>query len=300
VNEYDSLAEQFEENRSHLRAVAYRMLGSLSEADDAVQETWFRLRRSDISVVENLPGLMTTMVARECLDMLRSRTSRREEQFGVRVPDPIVSRPDGSDPEYEALLADSVGLALLVVLDTLNPVERVAFVLHDTFSVPFDDIAPIIGRTPTATRQIASRARRRVQGTATAPDTDITRQREVVDAFFAASRGGNFEALLAVLHPDVVLRADFGAVPESQVVRGARAVTERALSFRQYAGFAQPALINGAPGFVAAPGGQPFSVMAFTVRGGKIVEIDVLADIERLRQIDLSAFMEAGPNNRSP
>jgi RNA polymerase sigma factor (sigma-70 family) len=291
VQNHDVLAARFEEQRSHLRAVAYRMLGSLSEADDAVQETWFRLERTDVSTIENLPGLMTTMVARQCLDMLRSRKSRREEQFGVRIPDPIVSRPDGSDPEYEALLADSVGFALLVVLDTLNPVERVAFVLHDMFDVPFDEIAPIIDRSPDATRQIASRARRRVQSSTTAPDADITRQQEVVDAFFAASRAGDFDALLAVLHPDVVLHADFGAVPASAVVRGARAVSERAVSFRQYAGFAQPALINGSPGFVSAPDGRPFSVMVITVRGGKIVEMDVLADRERLRQLDLSAFV---------
>ena len=208
MDEHEWLAEQFEANRTHLRAVAYRMLGSLSEADDAVQEAWLRLSRSDTSGVENLGGWLTTVVARVCLDMLRSRKSRREEPLGAHVPDPMVSREDGIDPEHEALLADSVGLALLVVLETLAPAERVAFVLHDMFDLPFDEIAPIVGRSPTAARQLASRARRRVQGAATVPDADLTRQREVVDAFLAASRGGDFDALLALLDPDVVLRAD--------------------------------------------------------------------------------------------
>src|SRR5207245_6606879 len=223
MDEHEWLAEQFEAYRTHLRAVAYRMLGSVSEADDAVQESWLRLSRSDTSGVENLGGWLTTVVARVCLDMPRSRETRREEPLAMHVPDPIVSREDGIDPEHEALLADSVGLALLVVLNTLNPAERLAFVLHDLFAVPFDEIAPIVGRSPTATRQLASRARRRVQGAATASDVDLTPQREVVDAFLAASRGGDFEALLAVLDPDVVLRADQTAVHmgTSEEVRGA-------------------------------------------------------------------------------
>ena len=231
MDEHEWLAERFEANRTHLRAVAYRMLGSLSEADDAVQEAWLRLSRSDTSGVENLGGWLTTVVARVCLDMLRSRKSRREEPLDAHVPEPIVSREDGIDPEHEALLADSVGLALLVVLETLAPAERLAFVLHDMFAVPFDEIAPIVGRSPTAARQLASRARRRVQGAATVPDADLTRQREVVDAFLAASRGGDFDALLAVLDPDVVLRADRAAVPAgaSREVRGAAAVAEQAL-----------------------------------------------------------------------
>src|SRR5256712_10831501 len=212
MDEHEWLAERFEANRTHLRAVAFRMLGPLSEADDAVQEPWLHLSRSDTGGVENLGGWLTTIVARVCLDMLRSRESRREEPLGVHVPDPIVSREDGIDPEHEALLADSVGLALLVVLDTLNPAERLAVVLHDLFAVPLAEIAPIVGRSPTAARQLASRARRRVQGAATVPDADLFRQREVVDAFLAASRGGDFDALLAVLDPDVVIRADRAAL----------------------------------------------------------------------------------------
>src|SRR5712692_5458587 len=287
--EHEWLAEQFEANRTHLRAVAYRMLGSLSEADDAVQESWLHLSRSDTSGVENLGGWLTTVVARVCLDMLRSRNSRREEPLGADMPEPIVSRQDGIDPEHEALLADSVGLALLVVLDTLNPAERLAFVLHDLFAVPYVVIAPIVGRSPTATRQLASRARRRVRGAATVPDADLTRQREVVDAFLAASRDGDFDALLAVLDPDVVLRVDRGAVPAgaSREVRGAPAVA------RQFSGRAQstqPALVNGAAGAVAASGGQLFAVLGFTVRRGKIVEIDVVADPARLRQLDLAVL----------
>src|SRR5437588_7467652 len=254
MNENEWLAEQFEAYRSHLRAVAYRMLGSVAEADDAVQESWLRLSRSDTSGVKNLGGWLTTVVARVCLDMLRSRESRREESLDEQVPDPIVSREDGIDPEYEALLADSVGLALLVVLDTLNPPERLAFVLHDLFAVPFDEIAPIVGRSPTATRQLASRARRRVQAAATDSDVDLTRQREVVDAFLAASRGGDFDALLAVLDPDVVLRADRAAVHTGakREVRGAPAVAE---TFSGRARGAKPALVDGAVGAVWAPGG---------------------------------------------
>ena len=289
------LAERFEANRSHLRAVAYRMLGSLSEADDAVQEAWLRLSRADTTGVENLGGWLTTVVARVCLNMLRSRKSRREEPLGVHVPDPILSRADGLDPEHEALLADSVGLALLVVLEALAPAERVAFVLHDVFAVPFEEIAPIVGRSPTAARQLASRARRRVRAAAPVPDADLPRQRAVVDAFLAAARGGDFDALLAVLDPDVVLRTDRGAVPAGAplVVRGAPAVAAQALTFARYARLVQAALVNGAAGVVSwAPDGRPLSVMGFTVARGKIVEIDALADPERLRQLDLAVLKD--------
>jgi RNA polymerase sigma-70 factor (ECF subfamily) len=294
MDEHDWLAEQFEANRTRLRAVAYRMLGSLSEADDALQEAWLRLSRSDTSEVENLSGWLTRVVARVCLDMLRSRRSRREESLDVHVPEPIVSREDGIDPEYEALLADSVGLALLAVLETLTPAERLAFVLHDMFAVPFKEIAPIVGRSLAATRQLASRSRRHVQGAANVPNVDLASQREVVDAFFAASREGDFDALVAVLDPDVVLRADVGGVPAgaSREVRGAPAVADQALTFSQLAPFARPALVNGAAGVVVAPRGRPYSVMGFTVRGGKIVEIDILADPARLRQLDLLAVLE--------
>jgi RNA polymerase sigma-70 factor (ECF subfamily) len=296
MDEQDWLAQRFEEHRSHLRAVAYRMLGSLSEADDAVQEAWFRLSRSESSGIENLGGWLTTVVGRVCLDKLRSRTSRRVvplgESLGTRVPEPLVSRADGIDPEHEALLADSVGLALLVVLETLTPAERLAFVLHDMFSVPFEEIAPVVGRSPTAARQLASRARRRVQGEAHVPDADLATQREVVDAFLAASRDGDFDTLLAVLDPDVVLRIDGGAVRAglSREVRGARAVAEQTLTFSRLSPFVRPALVNGAAGVVVAPRGRPFSVMGFTIRGGKIVEIDILADPARLSRLDVSVF----------
>jgi RNA polymerase sigma factor (sigma-70 family) len=295
MDQGDWLADRFEENRPHLRAVAYRMLGSLAEADDAVQEAWLRLSRSEASGIENLGGWLTTVVARVCLNMLHARTSRREEPLEGHVPDPIVSTEDGIDPEHEALLADSVGLALLVVLETLTPAERLAFVLHDMFDVPFDEIAPIVGRSPAAARQLASRARRRVKGAAPVPDADLARQREVIDAFLAAARGGDFDALVAVLDPDVVLRADVGAVPAgaSRVVRGAPAVAEQALAFARRLGpFARPALVNGAAGVVAAPGGRPVSVLGFTVTRGKIVEIDILADPERLSRLDLAELEE--------
>src|SRR6266545_4418351 len=291
MDQHEWLAEQFEANRTHLQAVAYRMLGSLSEADDAVQEAWLHLSRADRSSVKNLGGWLTTVVARICLDMLRARKSRREESLEASGPEPITRRESGIDPEHEALLADSVGLALLVVLDTLNPAERLAFVLHDLFAVPFDEIAPIVGRSETAARQLASRARRRVQGAATVPDADLTRQREVVDAFLAASRGGDFDALLAVLDPDVVLRADSAAVAAgaSREVRGARAVAE---TFKGRARAAQPALVNGAAGAVWAPGGQPRVVFGFTITRGKIVAIDLLADPAHLAQIDLVVLDE--------
>jgi RNA polymerase sigma factor (sigma-70 family) len=294
MDEHDFLAEQFEENRTHLRAVAYRMLGSLSEADDAVQEAWLRLVRSDTGDIENLGGWLTTVVGRVCLDMLRYRKSRREEPLGeplgARFPDPIVGRQGGIDPEHEALLSDSLGLALLVVLETLSPAERLAFVLHDMFAVPFDEIAPIVGRSPSAARQLASRARRRVQGAANVPDADLTRQREVVDAFLAAARNGDFDALVAVLDPDVTLRADSGAVPAgaSREVRGAAAVAKRAAKGRARA--ARPALVNGEMGVVVAPRGRLLMVLGFTISGGKIVEIDAIADPERLRQLDLAVL----------
>jgi RNA polymerase sigma-70 factor (ECF subfamily) len=290
VDEREYLAEEFEANRTHLRAVAYRMLGSVSEADDAVQESWLRLNRSDTSEVENLGGWLTTVVARVCLDMLRSRRSRHEEPFGPHVPEPIISREDEVDPEHEALLADSVGLALLVVLETLSPSERLAFVLHDMFGVPFDEIAPLVERTPSAARQLASRARRRVRGAAPVPDADLARQREVVEAFLAAAREGDFEALLAVLDPDVVLRADRGALGASQEVRGASAVIAQARNFSHLAGFARAALVNGAAGVVVAPRGRPFAVAGFTVADGKIVEIDILADPARVRELDLTVL----------
>src|SRR5213593_1064783 len=280
------LVERFEENRSHLRAVAYRMLGSRTDADDAVQEAWIRLSRADTSGVENLGGWLTTVVARVCLDMLRSRKVRREEPLGAHVPEPTVSREDRTHPEHDALLADSVGLALLVVLETLAPAERVAFVLHDLFDLPFDEIAPIVGRSPAAARQLASRARRRVQG-ATAPDVDRARQRAVVDAFLAASRGGDFAALLAVLDPDVVLRADptAGRMGATAEVRGAKAVAE---TFKGRAQAAQPALVNGAAGLVWVAGGEPRVVFTFTTAGAKIVAIDLIADPDHLRRLDLA------------
>jgi RNA polymerase sigma-70 factor (ECF subfamily) len=291
MDEQEWLAERFEEHRTHLRAVAYRMLGSVSEADDAVQETWVRLSRSDPSSVENLRAWLTTVIGRVSLNMLRSRKTRREEPFGAAMPDPVVTLEDETDPEHEALLADSVGLALLVVLETLTPAERLAFVLHDMFAVPFDEIAPIAGRSPAAARQLASRARRRVRG-APVPDADLARQREVVDAFAAAAREGDFDALVAVLDPDVVLRTDHALPPGApMLVRGARAVAERAFAFRQLAPFARPALVNGAAGAVVTPRGRLFAVMGFTVVRGKIVEIEVFTDRARLRRLDLS-FLE--------
>jgi RNA polymerase sigma factor (sigma-70 family) len=291
MDERDWLAERFEEHRGHLRAVAYKMLGSLSEADDAVQESWLRLSRSDTSEVENLRAWLTTVVARVSLNVLRSRRTRREEPLDVRVPDPVVSRADGTQPDHEALLADSVGLALLVVLDTLGPAERLAFVLHDMFGVPFDEIAGMVDRSPDAARQLASRARRRVQGAAPVPDADLAAQRRVVDAFFAAARDGDFDALVAVLHPDVVSRGD-GGPGASAVVRGAREVAARALTFARLSPFVRPALVNGAAGVVVAPRGKPFSVMGFTVAGGQIVEIDAITDPERLRALDLAVLDE--------
>jgi RNA polymerase sigma factor (sigma-70 family) len=289
MNENNLRVERFERNRAHLGAVAYRMLGSVSEADDAVQEAWIRLDRSDTSEVENLDGWLTTVVARVCLDMLRSRKSRREEPLEAHVPDLIVTREFGSDPEQEAVLADSVGLALLVVLEMLAPPERLAFVLHDMFGVPFDEIGPIVNRSPDAARQLASRARRRVQGAATSTDTDAAGQREVVDAFFAAARDGDFDALVSVLDPNIVLRSDAGTgSPSSAVVRGAAAVASRALMFARPTALTNAALVNGAAGVVVTVDGRPVSVMGFTIMAERIVEIDVLADPARIELLDLA------------
>jgi RNA polymerase sigma factor (sigma-70 family) len=287
MDERDWLAERFEQHRSRLRAVAYRMLGSVSEADDAVQEAWLRLSRSDADEIENLGGWLTTVVGRVSLNMLRSRDSRREQPLGVHLPEPIVDRADGTDPEHEALVADSVGLALLVLLETLSPAERLAFVLHDIFAVPFDEIGPIVDRSPEAARQLASRARRRVRAEDTVPDADLDAQREVVEAFLAAARDGDFDRLVAVLDPDVVLRADFGAAG-SREVRGAAAVARQARFYSQLGLVMKPALINGAVGVVTTRGGQPFSVGGFTVRHGRIVEMDWLADPARLGELDLT------------
>ena len=284
------LADRFETHRGHLRGVAYRMLGSLSEADDAVQEAWLRLSRADTSDVENLSAWLTTVVGRVSLNMLRSRKSRRESSLDVHVPDPILSPQSGIDPEQEALLGDSVGLALLVVLDTLTPAERVAFVLHDVFAVPFDEIAPIVGRSPTAARQLASRARRRVQG-APVPDAELDGQWAVLESFLAAARDGDFAGLLAVLDPDVVLRSDGGVARPGlvSVVRGAEAVGARAMTFRRFGGSLKRVLVNGTPGGVLwAPDGSPLAVASITVVGGRIVTIDVLANPDRLRRLDLS------------
>jgi RNA polymerase sigma-70 factor (ECF subfamily) len=290
MNEQEWLVERFESNRTHLRAVAYQMLGSLSEADDAVQETWLRLSRSDASSVENLSGWLTTVVARVCLDMLRARKARHEEPLEAHFPEPIVSPEEGTDPEHEALLADSIGLGLLVVLETLAPAERLAFVLHDIFGVPFDEIAGIVGRSPIAARQLASRARRRVQGGARFPDTDLTHQRQVVDAFLAAARNGDFEALVAVLDPDVVARADTGSqfpgLPTE--VRGAHEVAGAALRYARPAWSVRPARVNGAAGLVASVHGRLVSIVGFTIVRGKIAEINILLDPARLRLLDLA------------
>jgi RNA polymerase sigma-70 factor (ECF subfamily) len=290
MDEQDWLAQRFEEQRPRLRAVAYRMLGSLTEADDAVQDAWLRLSRTDTSEVENLAGWLTTVVARVSLNMLRSRKSRREEPLGPHVPDPVIDPAGGTDPEHELLLADSVGLALLVVLETLSPAERLAFVLHDMFAVPFEDIAPIVERSPDAARQLASRARRRVRGAAPVPDADLAEQWEIVDAFIAAGRDGDFEALLAVLDPDVVLRADGGAAGISGHIRGAAQVARQAAMWSRVGLTPRRALVNGVAGVVSTRDGKPFSVGAVTIRGGRIVEIDILADPERLAQLDLAVL----------
>jgi RNA polymerase sigma factor (sigma-70 family) len=293
MSEGDWLAERFEEHRSHLRAVAYRMLGSLTEADDAVQNAWERVSRAGADEVENLGGWLTTIVARVCLNMLRSRRSRREESLEVRLPDPIVTPVGNSDPEEETLLADSVGLALQVVLETLTPAERLAFVLHDMFDLPFDEIAPMVGRTPEAARQLASRARRRVKGAEVhAPDPDLGRQRAVVDAFFAAARAGEFDKLVELLHPDVVLRADFSPMrpAASMVARGAEAVLRQARLGANPAAELHPALVNGAAGVVVTVRGRPYAVMAFTVVDGRIVEIDGIIGAERVGRVAASVL----------
>jgi RNA polymerase sigma factor (sigma-70 family) len=303
MGEQDWLAKRFEENRTHLRAVAYRMLGSPSEAEDAVQEAWLRLNRSDTSGVDNLGGWLTTVVGRVSLDMLRSRKSRREEHLEERpdrdLPDPVAGPGDAIGPEHEALLADSLGPALLAVLETLTPTERVAFVLHDVFGVSFAEIAPVVGRSPNAAKMLASRARRRVQGEAATPETDLARQREIVAAFLAASREGDFGALLSVLDPDVVLRADRvavqgaasrqaqGAPALSTEVRGPAAVAD---IFSGRARVARLALVDGAVGAVVAPGGRPRVVFGFTIMGGKIAEIELLADPARLSRLDLAVL----------
>ena len=292
MDDNEQLARQFELHRGHLRVVAYRMLGSLAEAEDAVQEAWLRLSRTDVSDVGNLGGWLTTVVSRVCLDLLRSRKSRREDSLDTFVPDPIISEPG---PEDEAVQADAIGLALLVVLETLSPAERLAFVLHDMFGVSFEEIATIVDKSPAATRQLASRARRRVQG-APASDGDVSRQRAVVEAFMAASRGGDFEALLELLAPDVVLRADAGAATEeyagpavSKLVRGARAVVEQALLFSRMAPYSEVATVNGMPGVITVVNGRLLGVMSVTVVDGKITEIDILADVDRLKDLPLSA-----------
>jgi RNA polymerase sigma-70 factor, ECF subfamily len=294
MNENQWLAEEFEQHRPRLRAVAYRMLGSLTEADDAVQDTWLRLSRAGADEVDNLGGWLTTVVGRVCLNMLRSRNFRGEQALGVHVPDPVISTDAGLQPEEEAVLADSVGLALLVVLDTLTPAERLAFVLHDMFELPFEEIAPMVGRTPVAARQLASRARRRVKGAGTAaPDPDLARQREVVSAFFAAARGGDFDALVAVLDPDVVVRADAGARhPDADLmIHGAAAAARQALTGLTSllpAVEIHPALVNGAAGVILTRHGRPVTVMGFTVADGRIAEINAVADPERVRRITAS------------
>jgi RNA polymerase sigma-70 factor, ECF subfamily len=293
MQEQEWLARQFEAQRPHLRAVAYRMLGSLNEADDAVQDAWIRLSRANTSEVENLRAWLTTVVARVALNMLRSRKTRREQPLDVYVPDPIIDPADGTDPEHEALLADSVGLALLVVLETLTPAERLAFVLHDMFAVPFEDIAPIVDRSPEATRQLASRARRRVRGADPVPDPDLSAQWEVVEAFIAAAREGDFEGLVAVLDPEVVLRADGGAVTGlSNLVRGAEAVASQAVLWSRADLTYKRALVNGAAGVVTYLHGQPFSIAAVTIRNGRIMEMDFLADPERVAQLDLTVLAD--------
>jgi len=285
------LAARFESNRDRLWAVAFRMLGASGEADEAVQEAWLRLARSDADEIDELSGWLTTVVARICLDMLRARTARREEPLGPHVPDPIVSPIEGGDPEHEALVADSVGLAMLGVLETLSPEERVAFVLHDSFSVPFEQVADLIDRSPSAARKAASRARLRIEAEPTEPDVDLDRQREVVEAFFAAAREGDFDALVDVLDPEVVIRADGGEARPSanHVIRGAAEVAGRAMTYAKLAPYVRPVVVNGVAGVIVVPEGRVFSVMAFTVAGGRVVAIDVLADPARLDRLDLGA-----------
>jgi RNA polymerase sigma-70 factor (ECF subfamily) len=292
MDDQQFLAEQFEQHRTHLRAVAYRMLGSITEADDAVQEAWLRLSRSDADAIENLAGWLTTVVSRVCLNVLRSRTARREDLLDPHLPDPIVTVEGTLDPEEEVMLADAVGVALLVVLETLTPAERLAFVLHDTFAVPFDQVAEVLGRSPEATRQLASRARRRVRGATAPPDADVARQRAVVDAFFAAARAGDFEGLVALLDPDVVARSDGGPrrAQLSLLTSGAAAVAGQALTYANPAADVHPALVNGAAGVVVTLGGHPQAIMGFTVVDGRIVAINALVDPDRIAELDLAAF----------
>ena len=292
MDDQQFLAEQFEQHRTHLRAVAYRMLGSITEAEDAVQEAWLRLSRSDADAIENLAGWLTTVVSRVCLNVLRSRTARREDLLDPHLPDPIVTVEGTLDPEEEVMLADAVGVALLVVLETLTPAERLAFVLHDTFAVPFDQVAEVLGRSPEATRQLASRARRRVRGATAPPDADVARQRAVVDAFFAAARAGDFEGLVALLDPDVVARSDGGPrrAQLSLVTSGAAAVAGQALTYANPAADLHPALVNGAAGVVVTLGGHPQAIMGFTVVDGRIVAINALVDPDRIAELDLAAF----------
>jgi RNA polymerase sigma factor (sigma-70 family) len=291
MDDKEFLAGLFEQHRAHLRAVSYRMLGSLSETDDAVQEAWVRLSRSDAEEIENLGGWLTTVVARVCLNMLRARTTRREEPLDDRLPDPVVERIDGGHPEHEALLADSVGLALLVVLERLSPAERLAFVLHDMFAVPFDEIAPMVQRTPEAARQLASRGRRRVRGAAPAEPADRARQREVADAFHAAARDGDFDRLVSVLHPDAVQRVDLGPHLPVRTIVGAKAIAGQAMMFRRDAPASdtiEPVLVNGTPGQLRFRDGQPFSLVAFTITNGQVVAMDIIADAERLARLGLT------------
>ncbi|WP_327679608.1 sigma-70 family RNA polymerase sigma factor [Kitasatospora sp. NBC_00458] len=296
MNGDDFLAARFEEHRPHLRAVAYRMLGSLSEAEDAVQEAWFKLERADTSGVANLGGWLTTVVGRVCLDLLRARVARREDPMQdrdgreVRLPDPVIGGAQAIDPEHEILMADSVGIALMIVLETLSPAERLAFVLHDLFSVPFDEIAPVLGRTSASTRQLASRARRRVQGAAPAPDADLALRREVVEAFLSAARGGDFDALLAILDPEVVARSDGGALRPGLVRHGATEVASGASAFgARFAGESRLVLVNGEPAVAVFAEGRPVSLAAFTVRGGRVVAMDIYTDPERLEALGLTA-----------
>ena len=289
MDERDALAARFEQHRSRLRGVAYRMLGSLAEADDAVQETWLRFSGADSSQVDNLGAWLTTIVGRVSLNILRSRNQRREDPMGAHVPDFILASPD-ADPEQDAVLADSISIALLIVLETLTPAERLAFVLHDLFAVPFDEIGPIVGRTPAAARQLASRARRRVQGAAPVPDADLAEQRRVVEAFTAAARGGDLTALIEVLHPDVVIRTDGGATRPSTVLRGRDVVARGAIEFSRLGAHNVDAIINGAPAAVAMLDGEPISIAVFTVSGGQIIGLDILADPQRIAALDLTVL----------
>jgi RNA polymerase sigma factor (sigma-70 family) len=285
VQDEEFWAAKFEEHRARLRAVAYRMLGSFADADDAMQEAWLRVSRASGDDVENVGGWLTTIVARQCLNMLRSRATRRENPLDVRVPDPVVQSGDGVDPAEQGVLADSVGLALLVVLEALDPAERLAFVLHDTFAVPFEEIAPMVGRDPAAARQLASRARRRVRGATPAGQPDRARQREIVDAWLAAARGGDFAGLVALLHPDAVLRVDTGGAG-SKLARGAAEIARQATMYRAAGLRARFAVVNGGPGIVSTIDGRTAAVLAFTIVDGLIVEIDILADPQRLAALD--------------